>query len=309
MIAAVCLAWVPEPDAEVDVRLGQAELAEEHLRHPLVVVLAGVDQLLRDAQSVKRADHRCGLGEVRAGAGDVQDETGHTDLSIDAAAGPGLRRTRRLRSMPQTTVRHVGGCRAGTLSVPWAPVLSPRKLGSPSSPRTRSRRRRGTASFGTARRRTPAPCSKACCTDRATRTLRSPSRSPDSDKVLLGRSPTRVLVCRPVGAVRRTSDRRGGGVGGAATRSSGAARRLLGRVRRRARLRSRLRWLKELWRRTFPQRLPAWVGPVAGGASVSVMVSRDSDWIRITAGVGRIAVAPTWPARTRRRALWGSISS
>ena len=38
---------MPEPDAEVHVRRGQPELAEEHVGHALVVVLARVDDALR----------------------------------------------------------------------------------------------------------------------------------------------------------------------------------------------------------------------------------------------------------------------
>src|SRR5207247_2765908 len=56
-------------DAEVDVRARQLQLVEEELRHPLVVVLAGVDQPAVEAREAGggRQDGR-DLHEVRAGA-------------------------------------------------------------------------------------------------------------------------------------------------------------------------------------------------------------------------------------------------
>ena len=44
MIAAVCCAWLLEPDAEIDVGLRDAELVEEDVGHRRVVVLARVHQ-------------------------------------------------------------------------------------------------------------------------------------------------------------------------------------------------------------------------------------------------------------------------
>ena len=61
------------PDLQVDVRLRQAELAEEDLGHLLVVVLAGVDEQLLDAELVEGGDDRGGLREVRACACDMDD--------------------------------------------------------------------------------------------------------------------------------------------------------------------------------------------------------------------------------------------
>ncbi len=60
MISAVCTAWLPPADAEVDVRLGDAELPEEQVAHLLVVMLAGVDQ--------QRIDGLCALYASISGA-------------------------------------------------------------------------------------------------------------------------------------------------------------------------------------------------------------------------------------------------
>lgn len=68
----------------------------------------------------------------------------------------------------------------------------------------------------------------------------------------------------------------------------GAPNRIVQTLRQRARVRSRLRWAKERWRRTFPERMPTWDGPVGGSASNLAQV-RDSDRVTITAdSVGRL---------------------
>jgi hypothetical protein len=63
----------PRADPEVDVRLGQPQLDEEHVRHPLVVVLPGVHDALGVAERGERADHRRGLDEIRPGPEHVRD--------------------------------------------------------------------------------------------------------------------------------------------------------------------------------------------------------------------------------------------
>ena len=61
-------------DAEVPIRPGQAELLEEDASHLLVVVLAGVQEPLRDAlMGAKRLHDGGDLHEVRPGADDVED--------------------------------------------------------------------------------------------------------------------------------------------------------------------------------------------------------------------------------------------
>jgi len=55
-------------DVQVHVRLGQAQVGEEHVRHPRVVVLACVDERLLDTGLEERADDGRGLHEVRPGA-------------------------------------------------------------------------------------------------------------------------------------------------------------------------------------------------------------------------------------------------
>ena len=62
------------PDAEVDVGVGQAQVGEEHVRHPRVVVLAGVDEHLLVPGLGQSADHRGGFHEVRPGTKDVRNQ-------------------------------------------------------------------------------------------------------------------------------------------------------------------------------------------------------------------------------------------
>ena len=55
----------PRPHAQIDIRPGKAELAEEERRHPLVVVLAGVDEERLDAvPSAERVQDGRHLHEV-----------------------------------------------------------------------------------------------------------------------------------------------------------------------------------------------------------------------------------------------------
>ena len=68
----------PGAHAEVDVRLRQPELDEEHVRHPLVVMLPGVHDTLGDAERGERADHRRGLDEIRPGPEYVRDRRAHS---------------------------------------------------------------------------------------------------------------------------------------------------------------------------------------------------------------------------------------
>ena len=60
-------------DAEIEVRLGQGEVAEEDVGQPRVVVLSGVDEPLVDLATPERSDHGRGLHEVRPGAHHVDD--------------------------------------------------------------------------------------------------------------------------------------------------------------------------------------------------------------------------------------------
>lgn len=69
-------------DAEVHVGFGQAQLVEEDLRHPRVVVLAGVDDRLLGAEGAEGVDHRGGLDEVRPRPEDVHDGCQHNFPSV-----------------------------------------------------------------------------------------------------------------------------------------------------------------------------------------------------------------------------------
>ena len=71
-------------DAEELVRLREAELGEEDVRHHVVVVLAGVDEheLERGVQARQRAVHGRRLHEVRPGADDEADAGGHAGEPI-----------------------------------------------------------------------------------------------------------------------------------------------------------------------------------------------------------------------------------
>ena len=73
-------------NAEVDVWAREIELAKEDLRHPVVVVLAGVDKPLAHPHAGQGGNDRSGLGEVRASPRDV--EQGHRGLPVagDAAS-------------------------------------------------------------------------------------------------------------------------------------------------------------------------------------------------------------------------------
>jgi hypothetical protein len=62
----------PGADTEEDVGLGELEVRQHLRRHPLVVVLPGMDDALRDVAAVlERGDDRRHLHEVRARANDV----------------------------------------------------------------------------------------------------------------------------------------------------------------------------------------------------------------------------------------------
>ena len=95
-------------DAEVDVRLGQAQLLEEDLRHGPVVVLAGVDDLLLCPGGIERGDDRGGLDEVRSCADDV-DESGHgRKHAIPATCHAGARAGRVPGRIPGAADARVG---------------------------------------------------------------------------------------------------------------------------------------------------------------------------------------------------------
>ena len=66
MSAAVWPACVPEPTPRLRSGLGQAEVAEEDVRHRLVVVLAGVDEPLGDAARA-RAPRMTGAAFMKFG--------------------------------------------------------------------------------------------------------------------------------------------------------------------------------------------------------------------------------------------------
>jgi len=71
-----CTVWQAVTDAQVKVGPGESQLVEEDLRHPVVVVLAAVDELpgetgsARLARGGQGAHDRGDLHEVGAGAGD-----------------------------------------------------------------------------------------------------------------------------------------------------------------------------------------------------------------------------------------------
>ena len=79
----------PGPDAEIEVRPGQVEVAEEDRRQRVVVVLAGVDEALVDTAGSQCPDDRRGLHEVGPGANNVCYGSGHVPSVRDA--GPGMR--------------------------------------------------------------------------------------------------------------------------------------------------------------------------------------------------------------------------
>ena len=58
-------------DLEHVLRRSDVELGEEHVAHPVVVVLAGVDEHGAHAAGFEGGDHRLELREVRACAGDA----------------------------------------------------------------------------------------------------------------------------------------------------------------------------------------------------------------------------------------------
>jgi len=73
MTAAVCA----RADVQVHVRLRQAQVGEEHIRHPRVVMLARVDERLVDTGLAERTDDRRGLHEVRPGAKHMRNQSLH----------------------------------------------------------------------------------------------------------------------------------------------------------------------------------------------------------------------------------------
>ena len=77
----------PGPDAEVEVRPRQVEVAEEDRGQRVVVVLAGVDEALVDAAGGERADDRRGLHEVGPGADDVCYGSSHVPSVRGAGVG------------------------------------------------------------------------------------------------------------------------------------------------------------------------------------------------------------------------------
>src|SRR5260370_1302012 len=69
-------------DPQVHVGPGQAELDEENLGHPFVVVLPGVHDPLIVTERRQGADHRRGLHEVRPCPEHVRDGCAHRNLSV-----------------------------------------------------------------------------------------------------------------------------------------------------------------------------------------------------------------------------------
>ena len=63
-------------DAQVDVGVGDAEIGEEDVRHVDVVVLAGVNDLVVDADRLEGLGHRRELHELRTGPDDADDAHG-----------------------------------------------------------------------------------------------------------------------------------------------------------------------------------------------------------------------------------------
>ena len=60
------------PHAQVVIRLGEAELLEEHGGHPVIVMLPRVHEYLVEAVA-QRLTQRCGLDELRTGSDDGQE--------------------------------------------------------------------------------------------------------------------------------------------------------------------------------------------------------------------------------------------
>ena len=76
----LCMAARSNP--EVDVGLGNVQISEGGVGHPVVVVLASMDQRLGDAHRLESGQHRCGLGEIGSSSDDVQDKAAHRDAAF-----------------------------------------------------------------------------------------------------------------------------------------------------------------------------------------------------------------------------------
>ena len=150
----------PRADAQIDVRLGQTEVAEEDVRHRRVVVLAGVDEPLRHASRGQGGQHRRGLHEVGTSPDDVcygrpvSRSTRERGLLIRAVRDPlatvrlarsrwwsiGLRHTLRLPSGRPSPHLPAPGLRRGPGAPP--PWGSPDRRAGPDGGARRDRRSR-----------------------------------------------------------------------------------------------------------------------------------------------------------------------
>ena len=72
MIRATWTAWLQRADLQIDVGLGDAQVAEERRGERVVVVLACVHDDLSETRGLGRAMNRREFREVRTGSDDVE---------------------------------------------------------------------------------------------------------------------------------------------------------------------------------------------------------------------------------------------
>ena len=146
---------------QVDVGPGNLQLLEEQLRHPLVVVLAGVDEVGLDAGTALDLPHQRGdLHEVGPGAGDDKNPVHGSEPTPEGPRQPCLKE-RRTISMTRFASPSASAGRAERRSEPVLHSTWPHTL--------KSRRARDSGSAAGSRPVAPAEGSPPC---------RRPRRSP-----------------------------------------------------------------------------------------------------------------------------------
>src|SRR6516164_6297674 len=112
-------------DPQVHVGPGQAELDEENLGHPFVVVLAGMHDPLVMTERRQGADHRRGLHEVRSRPEHVRDGCAHRILSVHLEPLPCARVTTPIPRQPDPSPgTRLSSRLAGARSAPRALSLA-----------------------------------------------------------------------------------------------------------------------------------------------------------------------------------------
>src|SRR5207247_9794605 len=93
----------PRPHSQIAIGRRDPQLLEKGVRHPRIVMLAGMDDHVLDVALHERPVHGRGLHEVWAGADYGEDAPGFTPLSRssrDCAAYPRCTRARRRCDTP-----------------------------------------------------------------------------------------------------------------------------------------------------------------------------------------------------------------